>query len=86
MNIDYLNKKNISNLDQVRFNSLRINGTKKIEERMCYDSYWEVYTNYGTVTLKMYDGIDEEDILWKCRRCKNIYELLEIQPKVFYYD
>jgi hypothetical protein len=86
MNVDYLNRKSIPNLEQVKFNFIKINDVKKIEETMCYDSYWEVFTNLGKVTLKMYDGMDEKDMLWKCRRCKDIYELLEMQPKVFYYD
>jgi hypothetical protein len=87
MDVNYLNKRNIPNWDNVvnEF-GLNVTGVKKIEERMCYDAYWEVYTRFGTVTLKMYDGVNEKNFLWQCRACHYLFELLDLQPKCFYYD
>lgn len=86
MNVEYLNKHNIQDLENIKYNPIWVKEVKKIEERMCYDSYWEVHTTLGKVILKMFDGMDSKDMLRKCSRCNNIAQLLSMQPKSFYYD
>lgn len=87
MEVSMINRQNIPNWnDVVNEFGLGVTGVKKISERMCYDAYWEVYTRFGTVTLKTYDGLREQDFLYQCRSCKYLFELLDLQPKYFYYD
>lgn len=57
-----------------------------INERMFYDSTWDIYTNQGVTRLKMYDDTSEKSLLSKCEKCNTIEELLNLQPKHFYYD
>lgn len=86
MNVDALNRQNIPYFEQKLNWVFLIQDAKKIEERMCYDAYWELYTNLGTITLKMYDGLSKEEFLIRCGKCRTVKELLEMQPKCFYYD
>lgn len=57
-----------------------------INKRMFYDSTWDIHTNQGITRLKMYDDISEKSLLNKCEKCNTIEELLDLQPKHFYYD
>jgi hypothetical protein len=86
MQTEILNKQNIPDIEKLQYNSIEISDVKCIEERMCYDSYWEVFTNLGKITLKMYDGISKNEMLKRCRNVNCIAQLLQMQPKVFYYD
>jgi hypothetical protein len=86
MNVNVVNQDNIPHFKEKLNCRFIIEGAKKIEERMCYDAYWELYTNLGTITLKMFDGLSVKEFLDTCSKCNTVAELLEIQPKCFYYD
>jgi hypothetical protein len=86
MNVDALNRQNIVDFEQKLNSKFTIKDVKKIQERLCYDAYWEVYTNLGTITLKMYDGLSKNEFLNRCNVCNTVSELLGIQPIHFYYD
>jgi hypothetical protein len=86
MNVLALNERNIPYFKQKLNWKFIIEGAKKIEERLCYDAYWELYTNLGTITLKMYDGLSQKEFLSRCNKCNTVAELLDLQPKCFYYD
>ena len=86
MNVDSMNRSSIPNLESIQDMPVNVSDVKKIEERMCYDAYWEVYTNYGTVTIKTYDGISYNDMLSRVKNCFSISSILALQPNCFYYD
>jgi hypothetical protein len=65
---------------------IKIESIRKVEERMCYDAWWEFKTNLGDFKLKTYDGISEDEMKNKCKNIETIEELNNIQPKYFYYD
>lgn len=76
----------MNSFDNVKDLPIKVSDVKKIEERICYDCKWEIYTNYGTVTIKTYDGISYNDMLYKAKQCCSINNLLALQPNCFYYD
>lgn len=65
---------------------VKVKNVKKVEERLCYDAWWEFKTNLGDFTLKTYDGISERNMREICNNIKTLKELNDIQPKCFYYD
>lgn len=67
-------------------NNLQVTGVRKTEERICYDARWEIYTNQGTINIKTYDGISDNEMLRKVNQCNTIQQILDLQPKYFYYD
>jgi hypothetical protein len=65
---------------------MRVLNLTKFEERVCYDSHWEVVTDKGTVHLKLYDGQYPDRLKKQIEQCSTINEVLDLQPGCFYYD
>jgi hypothetical protein len=66
--------------------NLQITGVKKTEERLCYDAHWDIYTNQGTISIKTYDGISNNEMFNKVSKCNSVEQILDLQPNCFYYD
>lgn len=86
MDVNYVNERNLNNYKFDINIPIKVLAVSKKEERMCYDAYWWVLTSVGPVLIKTYDGHSEKDMLTMCQRCRTINEILELQPKCFYYD
>lgn len=64
---------------------LEVKKLTKIEERLCYDSWWLVETNKGSVRLHQYDGVNPNDLKRKIEMCNNLEALNKLVP-TFYFD
>lgn len=84
--MDFANSISIPNFDDVKDLPVKVSDVKKIEERLCYDAYWHIYTDYGILTIKTLDGISYNDMLSRAKNCNTLSNLLELRGKNFYYD
>jgi hypothetical protein len=55
---------------------------------MCYDSWWLLETDQGSIKLHLYDGMNAEMIKSKLKEsdCNSLESAKEIEPKHFYFD
>lgn len=65
---------------------LKVLKLTKLEERMCYDSWWNVETDRGSVRLHQYDGVAENKLRKEIEMCNNLDEVKKLEPKHFYFD
>lgn len=58
----------------------------KLEERFCYDSWWLVETESGTMRLHQYDGMNPDVLKNQIESCENFDCIADLTPKHFYFD
>lgn len=59
---------------------------RKLEERMCYDAWWEVETTEGKIKLHTYDGISNDEMKYRLSKCKTLEAVNDLNAKCFYFD
>jgi hypothetical protein len=64
---------------------LKVNKLTKLEERICYDSWWLVETNQGIKRLHQFDGVNKDKLKENIEKLNSLDEFYKLVP-TFYFD